>query len=176
MKWNIPKSQGKKNMLMAALVLLALGIWSYNIYSIFTGVAPSADEEFTPVHADHEQSRNPTAGIADTDTSFVYRAVGRDPFQHWLSAQKPKSQKPMRRRASAPKRPPTKKAPPPLPELRFSGVLRDSTGVLAIIEDALGVIHFVTAGDTVQGVVIRKVVTDTVFCRFGERRFMLRLR
>ncbi|MGH7601805.1 MAG: hypothetical protein ACREOI_36040, partial [bacterium] len=78
----------KKNVLAAILVLLALAVWSHNVYQIVIGVTRADQEMDSP-------TRDESAGLHDTPASkpeprpaFVYSGAHRDPFVHWLQLEK----------------------------------------------------------------------------------------
>jgi hypothetical protein len=159
----------KKNVLVAILVLLALAVWSHNIYQIVIGVTRADQEMDAP-------TRDESAGLHDTlvakpapRPAFVYSGAHRDPFAHWLQLEK--KTKPI------PIMPAAKPAPiePAPPRLRLSGIVRDADGVLAIIEDPQGDTHFARAEDVITGIKLVRIDSSRVFCEFGKLKFELQL-
>jgi Tfp pilus assembly protein PilP len=156
----------RKNAAVPILIVLAVLVWGNALYRLF---APSSDGDETA------GTERPSV-IALNDTTavegrgFVYTGAYRDPFRDRLRAE------PADENASAPKR--ERKIPEPekiFPKLRFSGVIRDGGGILALVEDPEGNVRFVGENDTVSGVRIASIRKDTLVCIFGKKRFLLGL-
>ncbi|MCI0616377.1 hypothetical protein L0244_25630 [bacterium] len=157
----------KKNVLIAILVLLALTIWSHNIYQIVIGVT-RADQEMGSPTGDGKVALHDTL-VSKPRPAFAYSGAHRDPFAHWLQLEK--KIKPV------PIMPVVKAVPiePAPPRLRLSGIVRDANGVLAIIEDPQGETHFARAEDVVTGVKLVRIDSSRVIFEFGKRKFELQL-
>ncbi len=157
----------KKNVLVAILILLALAVWSHNIYQIVIGVT-RADQEMDSPKGDEKVALHDTfASQSEPRPAFVYSGAHRDPFVHWLQPEK--KVKPVMPRVK-----PTQIEPAP-PRLRLSGIVRDTNGVLAIIEDPQGDTHFARADDVITGVKLVRIDSSSVICQFEKRQFQLTL-
>lgn len=161
----------KKNIIILLLIIASLAIWSRNIYLVIVGVSQCDDEFDEQPMIYHWDLPDTLITTLPERTSFVYQAKYRDPFQHWLT----------------PPRPPTppltnpiievKESPGPTPPpLRFSGILSDSAGILAIIEALNGQTYFAHVSDTVENVIILKIDNNQVECQFEGEKFTLQLR
>ena len=159
----------KKNIILLLLIIVSLAVWSRNIYLIIVGISQSdkpLDEQPIPYRWDFPD----TLVTSEPErTSFIYQAKYRDPFQHWLTSPN----------TSAPEKSiiEIKEQPKPIPpQLRFSGVVSDSSGILAIIEDLNGQTYIAHIGDTVEGVIIFKIENHQMEYQFDGEKFVLQLR
>jgi hypothetical protein len=59
--------------------------------------------------------------------------------------------------------------------LRLSGIVRDASGVLAIVEDPQGEIYFAKANELIAGVKLVRIDSAQVICEFGKRQYALEL-
>jgi|GEM_PF-2038400 len=158
----------RKKLIVLSLIVSSLLIWSHNLYRIFLGIKQSNEEivEGSPLPRSESQKtvRIPTG----EDRHFVYSGMSRDPFKHWL--QQPK-----------------KTAPPPdihrskeqeakLLLFRFSGVMRDSAGILAVIEGPGDAIYFAREKDTIEGISVLGITDSHVECQFQNTKFQLPLK
>ena len=156
-----------KKVLILLLVILSLFVWGRNVYLIFSS------------GGDPEKTVSGDAGdIALSDSMIVstgdkaaspYQGRNRDPFQSWLVAAAPKPKAP---RAQTIKR--SEPAVPP-PVLRFSGILQDGEGSMAVVEGQGGSTYFVHEKDTVEGVLIMAIEKDSLVCRFQKRTYRIGL-
>jgi hypothetical protein len=160
----------KKNLVIFLLLLLALAIWSHNLYRIFVGVT-QADQEIY-------QTARPEAEAADLFSQanaqskvFFYQAGARDPFAHWLHEEK----KPVLA-LPKPQIAKVEKPEPAPPALRFSGIVGDTAGVLAVIESPSGEIHFAKEGEIIAGVRLVTIGSQEVECEFEGKKYQLVLR
>jgi hypothetical protein len=161
----------KKNVFIALLVVLALAIWSHNLYRIFIGVTRS-DQEMDEFAGRTREALPDTILFSENQQpAFVYSGAHRDPFAHWL-VQPEKKIKPV------PAASPAKivRPEPAPPRLRLSGIVRDAAGVLAIVEDPQGEIHFAKPEDVVAGVKLVRIDSARVICEFDKRQYALELR
>lgn len=149
----------KKNLYVILLLMLALVIWSHNAYQIFVGVTQSDRE--SEILATHEQWELSDSMQAQPK-AFVYTGSFRDPFENWL---KPAPRMPRPRSVKIEK--------PAAPRLRLSGIVRDGAGVLAMIEDPNGDIHFLKPREMVAGVKIVTIDSGSVTCAFDKEKFQL---
>jgi hypothetical protein len=159
----------KKNVLIAILILLALAVWSHNIYQLVIGVTRADQEMDSPPGDENVALHNTLEAKPEPRPAFVYSGAHSDPFVHWLQLEK--KTKPV------PIMPAVKAAPiePAPPRLRLSGIVRDADGVLAIIEDPQGDTHFARAEDVITGVKLVRIDSSRVVCEFGKRKFELQL-
>lgn len=157
----------KKNILVAILILLALAVWSHNIYQIVIGVTQADQEMDSPTKYESASLHDTLGAKPEPRPAFVYYGAHRDPFAHWLQSEK--KAKPFPAVLAA------KTAPIEPPQLRLSGIVRDAEGVLAIIEDPQGDTHFARAEDVVTGVKLVRIDSNRVVCEFGKRKFELQL-
>jgi hypothetical protein len=156
----------KKSILVVILILLALAVWSHNIYQIVIGVTRADQEAGSPM-GDENVALHDTL-VSKPRPAFVYSSAPRDPFLHWLQLEK--------KIKPAPLMPMVKAAPAePPPRLRLSGIVRDANGVLAIIEDPQGDMHFARTDDVITGVRLVHIDSSRVVCEFGQRKFELQL-
>jgi Tfp pilus assembly protein PilP len=156
----------RKNAAVPILIVLAVLVWGNALYRLFV---PSNDGDEVEV-----TKRTPAAASVDTTAAgkmeFVYTNAYRDPFRDRLRAE------PADESGSVSKR--KQKIPEPvkiIPKLRFTGVIRDGKGILALVEDPGGNVHFVRENDTVLDVRITSIRKDTLVCTFDKRRFTLGL-
>jgi len=158
----------RKNFLIPFLVIVAIVLWSHNIYRIFTGINRPDQGDLGGVASEWTEDDNDTCSLVSADESFfVYEARYRDPFQHWLTKPKKRSNTASLSRL--------RHQDPPLPQLRLSGILRDSLGVLAIIEGPLGDVYFVKEGEQIGKVKIIAIDSSTVSILFGNKKHRLQL-
>ncbi len=159
----------KKNVLVAILILLALAVWSHNIYQIVIGVTRADREMDSPTGDENARLHDTLVAKPAPLPAFVYSGAHRDPFAHWLHLEKKKKTVPI-----MPKVKPAQNEPAP-PRLRLSGIVRDANGVLAIIEDPQGDTHFARPEDVITGVKLVRIDSSRVVCEFGKRKFELQL-
>jgi hypothetical protein len=159
----------KKNILVAVLILLALAVWSHNIYQIVIGVTRADQEMDAPTGNEGAGLHDTLAAKPEPRPAFAYSGAHRDPFAHWLQLEKKTKPVPMM--------PAVKPAPiaPAMPRLRLSGIVRDADGVLAIIEDLQGETHFARAEDVITGVKLVRIDSSSVICQFEKLQFQLTL-
>lgn len=163
----------RKNIIVPLLITASLFIWSRNIYLVFVGVTQKDEEpDNLPIQENWDFPEILSPFPAQNQV-FVYQAEYRDPFQHWLTQpiKKKKTPPPMKK----PVIKKNEKPEPHPPKLRFTGVLQDSSGILAIIEGPSGSIYFVREKDVVEGVSVLRVEADSIYCQFDDKKFRLGL-
>ena len=161
----------KRNIVNIVLVVVCLLVWGRSLYLIIADVFQGDrdnESNITPVRLEKPEPVTVSTIIRDT---YEYQGKYRDPFKHWLAVPKPKA-------PSLPKiavqKTPKKPAPRP-PSIRFSGVMQDSTGLMAVLESREGEVYFVHRGDTVEGVTIRNISRDSLSCLFGSLQYKIGL-
>jgi Tfp pilus assembly protein PilP len=164
----------KKRIVISSLIVLALLVWSHNVYRIITGVRQDDDEIAQEMEQSGWELPDSVVTSSKTIDPYVYQAKTRDPFKNWLQIRKPRQDRVALARGKPPVKQKKKVEIPP-PALRFCGVLRDSSGFLAIIENPGGEVFFVRAKDEVAGVTILGIAQDRLDCRFRKRDFQLQL-
>jgi Tfp pilus assembly protein PilP len=163
----------RKNIIVPVLIIVSLIVWSRNIYLIIVGLTQNDEEVIEQNIEPVWEFPDSLSSFSDTKEVFIYSAKFRDPFKHWLyQPKKKKSVVPVKR--IKPEKI-EKQAPKP-PKLRFSGVLEDETGILAIIEGPDGTIYFAKGNDIIEGVHILKVKKDSIQYEFGKQKFWLELK
>ena len=162
----------KKRILISSLVIVALLVWSHNIYRLFVGV--QSDEEVVDEVIQVDSGSLDSVSTESEDTKhYVYQAKCRDPFQHWLLLGNNRKDG-----GSSKKQIPKKERKQPeveVPYLRFCGVMEDSLGVLAIVEGSGGEVYFAKKKDIVEGVMVMNITREHMDCRFKEKTFQLLL-
>ncbi len=159
----------KKSIIILLLIIVSLAVWSRNIYLIIVGIKQS-DEPFIEQPITNNWDLPDTMVASEPEQiSFVYQAKYRDPFQHWLAPPKPAISEQTLVEIKEPPIP----VPPPL---RFSGILSDSSGILAIIEGQNGQTYFTHVSDTIEGIIILQIENHQVECQFEGEKFVLELR
>ena len=161
----------RKNILIPLLIVLSLIVWGRNIYLILFGVIQGNDETGDYAVESVQNISEPLAEGLNGKAAFVYQGTHRDPFRHWLIESRPKP-KPVVEKVI----PKVEKPKPQPPQLRFSGLLEDSTGILAIVEGAGGDIYFAHEKDSIEGVQIQQVSGQELQCRFEGEEYTLPLR
>ncbi len=156
-----------KKYLPYILALLAVIIWGHNGYRIFHGLL-KVDQISDNVQAFHWTLQNIAADSQLTAKFFIYNADYRDPFQNWLQA--PQKKKPAYKKQQAKKQP----SKPP-PALRLTGILKDASGTMAIVEFPDGAVYFVREKDVIEDVKILRIESNSVFCRFEKQEFSVEL-
>jgi hypothetical protein len=159
----------RKNILILLLIVLSLLVWGRNLYLILFGVMQGDDETEYSVESIQDIPETLT-DFSNHAVTFVYQGKHRDPFRHWLTVKKPKP-KPVAKKIN----PKVEKPRPQPPRLRFSGLLEDSTGKLAIVEGPGGNIYFAHENDSVEGVQILQVSEQELQCCFEGEEFILPL-
>lgn len=161
----------RKNILIPLLIVLSLLVWGRNFYLILFGVV-QGDDEIEGYGIESIQDIPETVSdFSNHAATFVYQGKHRDPFRHWLTVTKPKP-KPVVKTIN----PKVEKMKPQPPSLRFSGLLEDSTGKLAVVEGSAGDIYFAHEKDSVEGVQILKLLEQELQCCFEGEEFTLPLR
>lgn len=156
----------KKNLLVWLLILIVIIIWANNIYKIVLGVK-QADDDFQQESAFKTAQFDTTSNTLMNEDKFVYQAKYRDPFQNWFKPNRSKDRKKPKKQI---KKLQPKQEPQP-PALRFSGILQDQSGILAIIESPSGSVYFARENDELEGVTLLKIGKDRIYCKFGKKRF-----
>ncbi len=161
----------RKNVLIPLLIVLSLVVWGRNIYLILSGVMQGDDETEGYMIESIQDIPESSADLSNGEPSFIYQGKHRDPFLNWLVENKPKPKLLVEKII-----PKVEEPKPEPPRLRFSGLLEDSTGRLAIVEGAGGDIYFAHKNDSVEGVQILQVSGQELQCRFEGEEFTLPLR
>ncbi|MFO7889353.1 MAG: hypothetical protein R6V04_03335 [bacterium] len=160
-----------KKVVIPLLLVLSVAIWSHNIYRVIKSVFNADDETMVEDAFEKASEVEYTLKLNDKPREkFVYQAEFRDPFQDWLHLKKQKKSQPEALKVEVPV-PPVR-----LPPLRFTGLLQDSSGNLAVIEDPQGQIHFVDVNDSASGVIITSITEQIIKCTYKEKEFTLKLR
>lgn len=162
-----------KNLLPIILGFMALVIWGHNGIKFFKGIR-SADEP-SALHPHLLETRMITKTGKDVEfDDWVYEPKFRDPFENWLIVRKKPKKKPRPKKRAQNKKNPSPSLP--LPRLRLTGIIKDPSGSLAIIEDTKQEIFFVQRGDTIAGVKIVSVDSTRIDCEYKNQKFTLILR
>ncbi len=160
-----------KKVVIPLLLVLSVVIWSHNIYRVIKSVFNAEDEIIMEQAFEKESETEYELKRNDKPREkFVYQSDFRDPFKDWLHLKKKKEPHPEALKIEIPV-PPVR-----LPRLRFTGLLQDSSGNLAVIEDPRGQIHFVDVNDSVSGVIITNITEQIINCKYKGKDFILELR
>ena len=156
-----------KKYLPYILALLAVIIWGHNGYRIFHGLL-HLDNISENTEAFHWTPQVIAAETQLTAKPFIYEANHRDPFKNWLQA--PQKKKPAYKKRQ------TKKQPPkPPPALRLTGILKDASGTMAIVEFPDGAVFFVREKDVIEDIRFLRIESNSVFCRFKKQEFKVEI-
>lgn len=160
-----------KKAVVPLLLILSIVIWSHNIYRVINSVFTSEDESRMEEGLREESDTDYLLKLNEKPREhFVYQANFRDPFKDWLHQKKEREPEKQALKVDIPIQPVR------LPQIRFTGLLKDSAGHLAVIEDHLGKIHFIDVQDSVAGVVVTKISEEEIDCIYKEKKFKLKLR
>ncbi len=162
-------TQKKKSIIPWLLGITALIIWGHNGYKIFSDIFKS-DEVKTFVEVPDWKPQIITSGTKMPSEFFVYQADYRNPFKNWLRSL------PLKKVLKSSKSKKVKSLSPKRPFLRLTGILKDTSGLLALIEDPNGDVFFIRKGDKITGVKIIGIDSKSVSCCFEKQEYRLVLR
>ena len=158
----------KKSILPYILGTLAIIIWGYNGYQVFSGIF-SADDN-TVIEIPDWKPQIIAADSQFVKQAFIYEAKYRDPFKDWLRTSTKSKKKII-------KKPKAKSTPLPiLPKLRLTGILQDSSGPLAMIETLDKKMYFIHINEEINGVKIIMIDEKGIKCRFGKVEYRVELK
>lgn len=153
---------GQRGVLFYGLLVACMGIWSYVVYQLASGLIPT-DEVVRPLQTPD------SLWAAPVDTSFTstqadYVDDFRDPFQWPVSLEPPS-------RAPAPK-PVKNPEPPARPSLELTGVI----GRTALFRQEDGSTFMVRVGEERHGIRLVSATPERVVVRFKGHVFKFGLR
>ncbi|MEM9664651.1 MAG: hypothetical protein AAF970_06950 [Bacteroidota bacterium] len=152
----------KRGVLFYALLLLVVGIWGLFFYRLLLGLLPNGAEEAVLMAAPSGPGASEalaTEVAAEAPPSF------RDPFRAPSGLFPPDTTALVVQLVDS-----VGLSEPPEPEAP-SLLLQGVVGPTALLVDSAGVIHFVQAGQELDGVRIVRVYQDSVMTRFnGDRQ------
>jgi Tfp pilus assembly protein PilP len=155
----------RKYLFRIILAVIALAVWGNNLVQIFTEIKEE-DKDSSIQSFSAKQDTSSQSTLLNSD--FTYTGKYRDPFQQAFTNPEDSKVK-----ASIPKK---KELPKPvIPTLRYTGLIKDQQGRMAVIEKPNGEVVFAMESDEVDGVKIQKILGDSLQCRFGREQFWIRL-
>jgi len=159
-----------KKAVIPLLLVLSVLIWSHNIYRVINSVF-KAEEEIIVKNEYKEKTDTDYLLTFNSEprNKFVYKSEFRDPFKDWLHIRNKRKEKEEAMKVDIPIKTIS------LPKLRFTGLLKDDSGNLAVIEDLKGKIHFVDVNDRVAEVTITRISDHFVECTYRGKEFKLEL-
>lgn len=158
----------RKNIVVPVLFVLAVAVWSFNVYRILTGGGSSGDDA---ENADLLSRDSIASSPSNRSAGFVYTESYRDPFLPVWSNPESSARTPPKK----PVMPKAEKLKPIPPRLRFSGVVRDSAGCLAVVEGPDQETRFIREGEEIAGVIVKAIFPDHLQCTFEGDSLRLEL-
>jgi Tfp pilus assembly protein PilP len=161
------QSGNVKKIILLVCVIVAVGIWSYNL-TIFFPKSKAFRITSTPKQVSTQRMKETEKmQVSSVSSPFVYQEKYKDPFQPFFLEKKPEK-KDMKK--SKPK--PVEIVPP---TLNLIGILWDSKNPQVILADPSGETHVLRQGDVFGEVKITKIKPKEVWYIYKNKTFKLLL-
>jgi len=151
--------------LLIALVVVAAGIWLWNMRLLFVGLGPSAVGEGGMTRRKATQSQ----GALRVPRTVAFEERGKSPFVAYAQAPKPKRVTPKPRIAKAK---PEKNVT--LPSITITGIMWNDANPLAMVQLPGGASTVAKAGQVLEGgIAVRSIEKTRVEFEVEGRRFWI---
>lgn len=162
------QSGNVKKVILLVCVIIAIGIWSYNLILFFpkskTFKITSPSKQVTT----EETKETERIRLSSVSPPFVYQVKHKDPFQPFFLEKKPVKE--VEKGKSKPK--PIEIVPP---TLNLIGILWDSKNPQVVVADSSGQTHVLRRGDTIGEIKITRIERKEVMYTFKNKTFKLLL-
>jgi hypothetical protein len=161
------QSGNVKKIILLVCVVIAIGIWSYNL-TIFFPKSKAFRITTTPKQVSTQRMKETEKiQLSSVSSPFVYKEKHKDPFQPFFLEKKPE-----KKDAKKIKPKPVEIVPP---ALNLIGILWDSKNPQVILADPSGETHVLKRGDTTSEVKITIIKPKEVWYIYKNKTFKLLL-
>jgi type II secretory pathway component PulC len=161
------QSGNVKKVVLLVCVIVAIGIWSYNLTLFFPKSKAFRITSPSKQVTTEETKETERIQLSSVSPPFVYQVKHKDPFQPFFLERKPVKQEVKK---SKPK--PVEIIPP---ALSLIGILWDSKNPQVVVADSSGQTYVLRRGDTIGEIKVTRIERKEVMYNFKNKTFKLLL-